>query len=478
MTQNNPNPFSLLFHYLPVGIFYQDASGKIKEANPRYCETLGIKETKSANRHWLEFVTANNSERVSQLWQKTVIGRNSADISCELTKETGNTIWAEINAKPVYNAAMEFVGYAGFISDVTNKIMFDKVLERFKKAVEKTDAQVIFTDAEGIVLYANEAVEKITGFTSGEVIGQKAGKIWGGLMDKEFYAKLWDTIKTKKSPFEAEVINRKKSGESYFADINITPVLDARGDVEFYVGIEKDTTYTKEVDRVKNEFISIASHQLRTPLSSIRWLTELLMHDNSGQLDAEHTEMVSKIHSENERLIKLVNSLLTVSRAEAGKIEITPILLDSARLLTKLLVELTPLIKAKNQTVEVQSPSEPLTFFADEKLVYEALKNLVTNSVKYTPEGGRIWLRIKKEGEFITFVVTDNGVGIPTNEQHRVFQKFFRASNIAYKSGEGSGLGLFFVRWVAYSHNGKVWFESEENVGTTFYLSFPIGQKT
>lgn len=461
---------------LPIGAFFEDVSGAIKSCNKLYLKTLGISGGDSL-RSWREMIDLEDEMPTQKEWNEATNDKKSKHIKCRLKKPNGNIIRVDIRANPLLDKSGNLQGYTGTLIDITNQAMFEELLERFKKAVEKTDSQIIFTDAEGMVVFANDAVEKLTGFTSGEIVGTKAGKLWGGLMDAEYYTKLWQKIKIEKLPFDAEIINKKKNGEIYFAQINITPVLDSKGEVEFFVGIERDITYFKEMDRVKNEFISITSHQLRTPLSSIKWLCELFWNGDLKGLSNDQKKIMQKVQNENDRLIKLVNSLLNISRIESDKIVITPSLTDIPQLVDKVLDDFKELIKSKKQTVEIKFPVETPKLFVDAKLMGEALSNLISNAHKYTPEGGRLWVKGKIVGNELIISVTDNGIGIPVNDQHRIFEKFFRAENALLKQTNGSGLGLYFVKWVAESHGGRVWFESTENVGTTFYLAFPITYK-
>lgn len=454
---------------LPIGAFVEGADRSIESCNKLYLKILGLEGSFHSDelvKSWREMIDLKEETSLNT--------KKSARIKCRIKKANGNSIWADIRLNTLFDPQENVTGYIGTIIDITNQVMFETLLERFKKAVEKTDSQIIFTDAEGMVVFANEAVEKLTGFSSGEIVGTKAGKLWGGLMSADYYVQMWQKIKVVKQPFDAEIINKKKNGQTYFAQINVTPVLDAKGEVEFFVGIERDITYLKEMDKVKNEFISIASHQLRTPLSSIKWLCELLGDSNLTNFSDIQREAVQKIQNENERLIKLVNSLLNISRIESKKIIITPVLTDFPELVKTVLADFKELIKSKNQTVEVKfSPDVPMINL-DAKLMGEALNNLISNAHKYTPEGGRLWVKGKVNDNELIVSVTDSGIGIPVSDQHRIFEKFFRAENALLSQTSGNGLGLYFVKWVVESHGGRVWFESTENVGTTFYLAFPL----
>lgn len=149
-------------------------------------------------------------------------------------------------------------------------------LLKFKLAVENSSNHIIITDVDGKILYANKAAEAVTGYSKNEMIGQRPS-LWGNQMGQEYYKNFWHVIKNEKKTFVGEVNNKRKNGEQYIAAVSISPVLDEKGVIKFFVGIERDITKEKEIDRAKTEFVSIAAHQLRTPLAIIRWYGEMLL---------------------------------------------------------------------------------------------------------------------------------------------------------------------------------------------------------
>ena len=484
---------------LPIGTFLENAKGELTAFNAKYAQTLGLGDTLfSGNKissliqstdapsnkeeinstNWRDYLSQPDKNPTLADWKKQCKTGKTIHIICKLKKASGNEIWVDIKANPIYSDNKNLAGYIGTLTDITNQKMFETVLERFKKAVEKTESQIIFTDPKGIILYANEGVEKTTGFSSAELVGTKAGKLWGGLMDKDFYTTLWERISDQKQPFSAELINKKKTGETYYAELNITPVLDATGQIEFFVGIERDITYIKEIDKVKSEFISLASHQLRTPLSSIKWLCELFWQEDVSQLTADQKEVVQKVQNENERLIKLVNSLLNVSRIEAKKINVAPEQTDFNKLVQQTVDSYRRHMSNRGVSLIENYQSELPKLLLDPKLTAEAVGNLVSNAVKYTAQNVQITLTTKREKAEVVLSVSDTGIGIPINDQKHIFDRFFRASNANTTLTDGNGLGLYFVKWVAGEHGGRVWFDSKENSGSTFYLAFPITPKS
>ena len=367
----------------------------------------------------------------------------------------------------------------------TQKLISDQ--EKFKLAVESTYDHVVITDPDGIVLYANKSVERITGFQINEILGKKAGskELWGGLMPLETYQLMWKTIKTDKKPFISEVTNKRKNGEQYTAQATINPVLGRGGEVIFFVGVERDITHEKEVDKVKTEFVSLASHQLRTPLSAINWYAEMLLNGDAGKLSTDQQDFVQEIYKGNQRMVNLVNSLLNVSRLELGTFAVETTNVDLKQLIQEELKELQPKIAAAQHTVNAAISPDVPTIKADGNLLGMVVQNLLSNAVKYTPNKGQIEVTLRNvkahevvgkypsQEDSILFSVKDNGYGIPASQQDRIFTKLFRADNIAEKDVEGTGLGLYIVKEIVELAEGQIWFESAENQGTNFLVLIP-----
>ena len=366
----------------------------------------------------------------------------------------------------------------GLLTEVeTKRLLLEQQaqdLQMYRLAVENVSDHIVITDADGIILYANKAVEKITGFPRAEIIGKKAGVQWGKLMSNELYHQLWEQIKINKQSFTGEFNNKRKNGEMYVAEAKVSPIVDDEGNVTFFVGIERDITKMREIDRMKSEFISLASHQLRTPLSAMKWFLEMLMVGDIGKLSTDQKEIINNINDSNERMIELVNTLLDVSRIESGKLIIDPKPTDLRMLLNGLLSELEPQLKKRNQVINVDLPQGLPEVLIDPKLIRQVYMNYLTNAIKYSPQDTTIILRITQTPSELISEVRDEGRGIALSEQDRIFQKFFRASNTGKQDTDGNGLGLYLVKSIVESSGGKVWFESVEGKGTSFFFSIPF----
>lgn len=343
---------------------------------------------------------------------------------------------------------------------------------KFREAVEAAAEHVIITDPEGMILYANKAAEELTGYSRAEMLGKRPS-LWGNQMSREFYHKMWKTIKEDKRVFRAELTNRRKSGQEYAVNLFISPVLDEKGNVKFFVGVERDITKEKETDRAKTEFVSLASHQLRTPLSAMNWYNEMLMSGDLGALTAKQKEYLAEIYRGSKRMGELVDALLSVSRIELGTFALEAQEIDLCDVGKDVLRDLDQEIKAKKLAISCPGIEHSVRFSIDPRLARIILQNLLSNAVKYTPPGGRVTLEMRIENETLAIAVSDTGIGIPGEQQGRMYEKFFRADNVRTTDTTGTGLGLYIVKSLLDTAGGTIRFESEEGKGSVFTVTVP-----
>lgn len=241
--------------------------------------------------------------------------------------------------------------------------------------------------------------------------------------------------------------------------------------------IFRNITKEKNLDDAKTSFISIASHQLRTPLTSIRWFSEMLIDGDAGDLADEQKHFVERIYQGADRMINLVNLLLQIARVEAGRVKIEPMLIDFKLLTEGVIMTLQSQIGEKKQKIEiVTEPLELPKIPMDEDVVWQIAQNLLTNAIRYSlPESViTIKMTISNKKQELCYAVEDKGIGIPKEEQNRIFEKFYRADNATKYVPEGSGLGLNLVKKLVEDWQGRIWFESEEGKGTTFFFTVPL----
>jgi signal transduction histidine kinase/putative methionine-R-sulfoxide reductase with GAF domain len=233
----------------------------------------------------------------------------------------------------------------------------------------------------------------------------------------------------------------------------------------------QDVTEEREVSQMKSDFVSFVTHQLRTPLAGIRWMLELAGRDPA--LSEETRSFMADALSANLRLVTLVNDLLNIARLESGKLKLAPEEVDLGRMTGEVLEELAGLIRDKGHRLTVAAEAALPPAWADPQLLRQAVVNLVSNAVKYTPPGGEVAIRIGRDGEHVQWAVRDSGIGIPPEAQGRLFEKFYRAENAVTMETEGTGLGLYLVRLIVEQLGGRVACASEEGRGSTFTLALP-----
>ncbi|MFA6306641.1 MAG: ATP-binding protein [Patescibacteria group bacterium] len=237
-----------------------------------------------------------------------------------------------------------------------------------------------------------------------------------------------------------------------------------------------DTTREKAIDKMKSEFISIAAHQLRTPLSAIKWVIKMILDGDAGKLSIEQQELLNKGYLSNERIIRLVNDLLNVSRIEEGRFGFNFERVNFQEVLDTAISNVESLAVKSHQELTVEKPPKLPKVFLDKERMIMVLQNLLSNAIKYTPEYGKIKVIIEVDKQYFHVKIKDQGVGIPAEDQPKLFSKFFRAANVVKLETEGTGLGLFLVKNIIEKHDGQVSLKSEEGKGTEVSFFIPINK--
>lgn len=230
------------------------------------------------------------------------------------------------------------------------------------------------------------------------------------------------------------------------------------------------------MEKTKGEFISIASHQLRTPLTSMKWLTELILGGHAGSLTEEQKDLILGIRESNERLISLVRDLLSTSRLEGGRLELNLKETELLSFFEKIIDELTPQIQKKHHEFVFEKPVPSLQIRIDQELTKHTFLNLLTNAIRYTKPGGKIVVSVKEDAAKgrVIIAIKDNGIGIPESFQKKIFERFTRTPEAVQMEPDGTGLGVYIAKKAVEAQGGAIWFESEPGVGTTFYFSLPV----
>lgn len=329
------------------------------------------------------------------------------------------------------------------------------------------DGLLVF-DKENCLVLMNPQAEKFLMVKKKELIGQK-------IADFSKFEQLKDLAdligtKIKENLFRQEL----KLTENFILEVSTVPLLANKQKIGVLVMLH-DISREKIIERMKTEFVSLSAHQLRTPLSAIKWTLKMMLDEDLGEITTEQREFLNKIYRSNERMIILINDLLNVTRIEEGRYLYTPTLNDIVPVLQFVINSYAGEAKKRQIRFELKKPKKkvPKLLLDVEKLKL-AFQNLIDNALKYTLAKGKVIIGVDCNNKEVVVSVKDSGVGIPKEQQKRIFSKFFRGTNVIKMETDGSGLGLFITKNIIESHNGRIWFESEAGKGTTFYFAIPI----
>lgn len=335
---------------------------------------------------------------------------------------------------------------------------------------------VVVFDADGRVEAVNQVAEKLLGFSEEQLTQGNYTELIrvtdsSGVPIEPDKRPLQRVISSKKA-VATELYYTRRNGTVLPVRINIAPII-IDGAFEGAIEVFHDIYLEKEIDKSKTEFVSLASHQLRTPLSTVSWYAEMLLAGDAGKLTKEQDRYVNEIYASNRRMTELVGSLLNVSRIELGTFSVEPEPTDLVKLAQDTIKDLAPHILARRINFQEKYDAHIPICNVDPKLMRMVIENLASNAVKYTSEAGTVTLHLKRQGHTTQIIVEDNGLGIPERQQAKIFSKLFRADNVKAHDTEGTGLGLYLVKTIVDYSGGKIWFESEENKGTKFFVSMP-----
>jgi signal transduction histidine kinase len=233
------------------------------------------------------------------------------------------------------------------------------------------------------------------------------------------------------------------------------------------------------LNKMKSEFVSVASHQLRTPLSAIRWETELLLSKfRKEAISGKQRQSIENINTLSGKMTRLINDLLDVARIDQGRLIIKKMPVNMVAIIDEAMLGVEAITKIRNIEVTFKDKKKIPLIFGDPEKLRMVIENLLGNSIKYTTNYGKIEIKLSKKGDFVIFSIKDNGVGIPLEQHGRVFDKFFRSDNIVKYQTEGTGLGLYIAKNIIEQLGGKIWFDSVEGLGSIFNFSVPINRKS
>jgi signal transduction histidine kinase len=334
--------------------------------------------------------------------------------------------------------------------------------------IQNLDEGILIFDENKNLYFLNKKAEDLLKVKGSEILGKNVIEF----KNFPFFKPIFELLGLGLS----NVIGQKIETKGKILEMTSIDLIiggEKRGDLIIF----RDVTRESLIERTKSEFISLIAHQLRTPISSMRWMLKELIEEKKGKLNERQKEYLKDLYLNSERMVQFLNDLLSAIRIEEGRF-LRKKELFSLEAIVELVIKLfQSRIEERKINLKYERPTQKLPLVkVDVEGIKTVIENLLDNAIRYTPEGGEVEISLTApvtETE-VQFSIRDSGIGIPDEEKERIFTRFFRASNAIKKETEGSGLGLYISKNIIEAHGGKIWFESKEGKGTTFYFTLPI----
>ncbi|MBI5694525.1 MAG: PAS domain S-box protein [Nitrospirae bacterium] len=404
-----------------------------------------------------------------------------ADGKSHTVQKTGRLekgdVYVEIHASPLRDSAGQIIGGIESVRDITAIRKAGLENERLFKAVSASHEGIAFTDRADRFVYVNAAHAGIYGYTPEELIG----RTWRDITPPDALAETEGFVgKTLYSmdvgEFSGEVLGLRKDGTSAQTEVHATSIWGKDGTYQGHVCIVKDIAERKHLERERSDFYAMVTHDIKSPLTTIIGYSELLAMPGNRVDDDDSKEMLDGIHKSARKVVNLIEDFLTVSKMESGRLVPERSIHDVSGMLAEAWSESEPALRRKLIACRYEAAPGLPPAYVDRRLLLRAVSNLLGNAASYTQAGGEVTLRAGRLAEdgrdCVVISVTDNGPGIPPEEQGRVFEMYYRAKGSA--GTKGTGLGLAIVAAAAAAHGGRVELESEPGKGSTFRLVIPV----
>ena len=515
--------FKELANLLPQTIFESNIDGIITFANDAGLKAFGYAvEELSKGLYMLDMVSEKDKESASENIKLVLEGLPPVKNEYNMVRKDGSNFPALTFTSAIIRDGKP-AGLRGTIVDITNQKQTENELRKLSEAVEQSPASILITDTNGNIEYVNKTFCDNTGYSFEEVKNKNPKIFSSGHTSRKEYKRLWNSILSGNTWF-GEFLNKKKNGDLYWENAIITPIKDLEGTIINFLAVKTDITERKKVEKelelhrnhlqelvniktdelnevnkklkeeilkqkeaekkvqqalkkekelnqLKTRFISIASHEFRTPLSIILSSADLLNRYGNKWEPNISGQQIERIKKNVNRMTDIMDDVLIISRADSGKITFKPENVDLETICTTILNDMSLLLTKKHNLIFKYLLDDKI-FLLDENLLELILSNLLSNAIKYSINGGDIEFTVFADGNNIVFKIADKGIGIPEKDQFHLFDSFHRASNV----GEvlGTGLGLSIVHRSVKIHGGSVEFSSKEGTGTTFIVKIPI----
>jgi len=363
--------------------------------------------------------------------------------------------------------------------ELANQLVADKA--KVEAILESMGDGVFVVDANKNLILVNNATRKLLRLGGKNILGRFYGDVFiledeeGNSLKYESDDPIQIAISENRSIARDDLILTTQTGKKINIALYTSPIADATGNIIGGIAVIRDITHEKEMERMKYEFVSIATHELATPVAAISGHLSMVLDEKMGRVDKKAKKLLTNAYEGSKRLAKLVKDLLNVSKIEEGKMamDIKPI--DICDLIESIVLELEPLARNAKLYLKFQKTKKIPKVMADSERIREVLVNLINNAFKFTEKGG-VTIDCEVGKEYVTISVSDTGIGIDKEHIPYLFQKFHQVDTSATRRAQGTGLGLYISKSIVELHGGKIWVESKVGKGSKFSFTLPIAK--
>ena len=470
-------------------VFRWDTEGIITYANQSIAEHFKKKVKEIEGFCYRDVITSEGMDRLYKLMH--TISKKNPLITTEIRNvlPDGRTVWEQWNSRAIFGQNDVMVEIQNVGRDITELKQAQEQLVIQSTALEAAANGIVITDRDGAIIWANQSISNLTGYSLKELTGKTPRVFKSGKMTRDFYTKLWNTI-TAGKVWAGEVVNRKKGGSFYTEEMVVTPVSTEKGKITNFIAIKQDVTERRAMEdetrrakeqaelanRAKSTFLANMSHEIRTPLNAITGLNYLLMHTGVNEIQKQYLD---KMQTASKNLLDTINDVLDFSKIEAEKIEIENVTFS----LNDVILDITDTeaLKAHQKGIELivsVNESIPERLEGDPIRLKQVLRNLTNNAIKFT-EKGEVVIEIKKEKEdeetiSLCFCVIDTGIGLSEEQIQNLFVPFQQADISTTRKYGGSGLGLAISKRIVQLMKGEIDVTSKVGRGSTFSFVVPF----
>jgi PAS domain S-box-containing protein len=465
------------------GVFAIDTKGTIILFNKAAEQLSGYAAAEVLGKDYrevLHFLTEDNAALAAAFIDQALAGQRAQMArGTVLVRKDDTLLPVADSASPILDAMNVIQGAIIVFRDASDELRFQKALqesnERFELAAKATSDVVYDLHLTTGALQWNDALQSAYGYSKEE--STNSLEWWTDHIHPDDALLLTKTMDKLLDPHIKNwtvEYRFRKADDSYVIVRDRAFVLrDANGGAMRLIGSMLDITQQRQLDQAKDEFVSIVSHQLRTPLTAIRLFVEMLAGGQVGELNPQQNDYIQKVKVSTDRMIKLVGDILNVSRTALGRLKIEPVPTDPNKLIQSSLEEVEPLAHEKGITCNFTAQTVPPVSL-DPIIFSQVIHNFLTNAIRYSPEKSTVDVMFTQEADGYVLAVRDHGIGIPASARSRIFERFYRAENAIKVVGEGTGLGLYLIKLIMDTVGGSTWFDTEEGKGTTFYAKLPL----